>query len=249
LSKPTPRANLEEKFKKFDEHIVHSRSYWDTFQEVVKGNNYATAIARVLSKNKSIISRQLQELARTDLLSSSGDGVKQSYKIDWDVFTTFWIWEADEEALTASVLLQEPLLHDMLFDVDRTPQSLRRLRLTDAERRQLASIQRQQTPRLLEPVIPQLARIVQLVVETIAVGDVDDFWDAFLETSLSFRLGLPDTEIIKPEIIDITASRKLVEVLYNPKVQMWLKLQVYGLISSATIVENYTLKIAGLVKG
>lgn len=229
--------------------MVDSSSIYSTFEEAVKGSNYATAIAKALGKNKSIISRQLRELAHLGLLNSSGDGVKQSYKVDWDILTTFWIWEADRNALTASLLLQHPSVHDFLYDIEGTPQSLRRLRLTDAERRQLASIQRHQTPRLLEPVIPQLARIVQLVVETIAVGDVDDFLEAFLEVSLSFRLGLPVADIVKPETIDIPASRKLVEALYNPKVQLWLKLQVYGLISSATIVENYVLKLAGLVRG
>src|SRR3989442_7843764 len=105
--KITPRSELERKYRRFEEKVLYSSSFWKTIAQVIKGNNNATAVAKTLGKNKSILSRQLRELARVELLDSSGDGEKQSYRINWDIFTTYWTSDADDAALTASMFYQE----------------------------------------------------------------------------------------------------------------------------------------------
>ncbi len=238
------RKELEKKFGKFESEAMVSESLWSVFSEVVNGNNFVTAIAKKLKKNKSLVSRQLRRLADLDLVEASVPGVKQFYQVDWVTFTFYWIWEI-EIFYTIIDFVPE------IFELSKlTPKWASDLHLSPEESRE-ANKTNLKVSDILEPVIPQLSQVVKLAVEPLyGSKDATTFWDAFYEVAKAFGISIAELHpLIKPTEIDIQHSRELIEAIFQPRFRALLKTIVLADLASTNVVRNYLLRLAGLLKG
>jgi len=235
---------IEKKAVEF-ENKLSSSALFKVFLEVARGQNYPTKIARKLKKSKAIVSRQLKQLTDAYLLKVEGEGVKQTYKVDWEVFTLYWIW-----SLSPIMSSGLDLYEEMKGFLERTkvPKWLGAMALTEYE----WEIIQQKDPEkgLIEKLIPltsNLAPIVEIVVKSC---ECNDFYDAFIYVSRSFAVGLPKIEDIKEKLdkIEDNKFREMMEVLYSDEVQLWFGLILLYLDYGANLVRNYILDKLGLLE-
>ncbi|MDG7038325.1 MAG: ArsR family transcriptional regulator [Nitrososphaerota archaeon] len=243
MSQLTLRKELEKKYSNYALAIESSEPYWDIFTQVVKGHNYVTSISRELKKNKSIISRQLRRLEDVAIITSTGSGVKQTYQIDWDVLTTYWIWTREITPDVISDLKEVSLLPK------KTPDLLGKIYISENEEKNWKALDKVELHEILEPIVPQLSQIIKLLVESMDNWHrTKTFFDAFQAISLSFGVGLSVLDL-DPKEIDIPATRQLFETLYDKRVRTWLNYESVIGLAGANIVKNHMLRLAGLIKG
>jgi hypothetical protein len=236
------KRDLEKKHAEFAERVAPSEPYWSTYSLVVLGQNYASAIAKALKRDKSLISRQLRVLNELDLIDQYGSGVKQYYQPNWGVMTHYWILSNYD---VADVL---PSISDVLFEGVPIPNYLGTFYLEPEESRIWRKKKSNEVRALLEPIVPHLSPLVGRIIEQVSdLNDVIDFWDAITEISVAFGVGLPESKYIKLDKVETASDRLLLQTLYNPLIRAWLKIQVQGKLLASNIVRNHVLKIADLL--
>jgi hypothetical protein len=236
----SPHTELDRKFAAFL-NIESSKSLWEVFSRVVAGMNYAAVISRDLKKNKSIVSRQLRQLTRVGLLAQTGIGVKQSFGVDWTTMTTFWLWDA--EAISGH--MAEAHLQDLSLEGPTASKWMKAFHLS--EKRVKEVVRAGFVHEKLEPIVPQLAQIVQHVLQKVSLhSDVRDFNDAFEKLSLGFGVGLSEALEVNVEKIDVPATKYLFVTLQNPLVRDWFNFLLHITLVSSTTVKRDLLELAGV---
>ena len=132
---------------------------------------------------------------------------------------------------------------------ETTPDQLANIYLTREQERNLKELHKTELHKLLEPVVPQISKIVKWLVESLSYWNSSrTFFEAFQGVSLAFGVGLAELKL-NPKEIDIPATRQLFETLYDQRVKTWLSYERLVGLAGANIVRNYMLRLAGLIKG
>jgi hypothetical protein len=243
-------AELEELCLDFSAAKMFSEVLFSVFLEVAKGRNYVTKIARSRKRSKAIISRQLKELVHFRLVRGWGEGMKQTFSVDWEVFTYFWI-STTSPALSMFNVISDGI-KDILSEVN-VPGWMGKLYFSQRELKMLETWNKGKTTpedvleKTLIPAIPDVSPIVEMLVK---VADSKNFYDAFSALSRSFATGLPDIEEAGIEFGSIKDERtkQLLKALYSDEVKLWLKVNVSCDFYAANIVRNVVLEKLSLIE-
>jgi len=224
-----------------------SKALFKVFIQIAKGENYVTKIARKLRKSKAIVSRQVRELSNAHIVRVEGEGVKQVFRIDWEVLTFYWI----DTFAPAPVVV--PDIWDEITGIlskAKVPRWMGRLYLNERETKILESRKRSPESVLEEKLIPVIQSLAPIVEVLVKIGESEDFYDCFRFLSTSFALGLPRAEElgIRFDEIENEELRKLLETLYSTEVRMWLKMQAFYEIYGANLVRNFIFDKLGLLE-
>jgi hypothetical protein len=229
---------------------MFSEVLFSVFLEVAKGRNYVTKIARSRKRSKAIISRQLKELFRYRLVRAWGEGMKQTYNVDWEVLTYYWIFSTSPAlSIFDSVfegiqeILSKANVPDWMGKLYFSPKEIKKLEIWNKGR----TVPEDVLEKTLTPIIPDLSPIVEMLVK---VADSKNFYDAFSILSRSFAIGLPDIKEAGIESDDIKDERtkQFLRALYSDEVKLWLKINVFCDFYAANIVRNAMLERMSLIR-
>src|SRR3989442_2161050 len=234
LSKATLRNELKKNYERFADESVMSNALWTVFAQLVRGENYVSSIARGIKKNKSIVSRHLRRLEQFELVTQLGSGIKQSFSVNWTTFTYYWLWTSEY------ILEFIPDEVRALYRAQRIPTVLADFYFSPEQFKIISKTKYYIVNDVLEPEINELSKFIQLIVEALAHRrDIESFFEAFVDTSVSLAIGLPKKADIDMKRIDIPSTRRLLDALYSDRVNTWLSFLVMTRLGASNIIRNH----------